>query len=147
MRLVSLTKRTQKLPPMIWKRSYPNMEKNFQLTTVRKAMNVFASSINVGRFLHPISSSWMFWPQKTAFLQEEIIKNILSNHTAYLSKPSLKKLFIDWIQKFSDKIESLTLTEKIHNLGYDVKEYYLKKSKKLFHHWIMRTNYHTLIMP
>lgn len=72
--------------------------------------------------------------KKTAFLQEEIIKNILSNHTAYLSKPSLKKLFIDWIQKFSDKIESLTLTEKIHNLGYDVKEYYLKKSKKLFHH-------------
>ena len=69
--------------------------------------------------------------KKTAFLQEEIIKNILSNHTAYLSKPSLKKLFIDWIQKFSDKIESLTLTEKIHNLGYDVKEYYLKKVQEV----------------
>lgn len=68
---------------------------------------------------------------KPASLQKEIIKTIFTNHTAYLSKPSLKKLFIDWIQNLSDKVESLTLTENIHNLGYDVKEYYLKKVQEV----------------
>ncbi len=64
---------------------------------------------------------------KTYNLQREIISNILANHSSFLSKGSLKILFIDWIQKLSECKESLNLFEKIHLLGYNVKDEYLKK--------------------
>lgn len=66
---------------------------------------------------------------KANSLQNEIIKNILTKHTSFLSKDSLRTLFVDWVQNLSDNKECLSLLEKIHLLGYDVKNEYLKTFK------------------
>lgn len=61
-------------------------------------------------------------------LRDALVNEILQNHKTYLSSTTLYKDFTKWLYDSFDGEQSLGLLEKVHGLGYDVKEYYTQKT-------------------
>ena len=61
-------------------------------------------------------------------LRDALVNEILQNHKTYLSSIEFCRDFTKWLYESFDGEQSLTLIEKVHALGYDVKEYYTQKT-------------------
>lgn len=65
---------------------------------------------------------------KDNVLRDALVNVILQKHKTYLSSTKLYRDFTKWLYDSFDGEQSLTLLEKVHDLGYDVKEYYTQKT-------------------
>lgn len=65
---------------------------------------------------------------KDITLRDALVNEILQNHKTYLSSTKLYKDFTKWLYDTFDGEGALSLLEKVHCLGYDVKEYYTQKT-------------------
>ena len=73
----------------------------------------------------------VFRSVKKADLKDAITNHIFNTHSTYFSNDEFLDGFLKWVMDTVDGEASLSLLEKLHNLGYKVEKYYTKKTHDL----------------
>ncbi len=73
----------------------------------------------------------VFHSVKKADLKNAITSHIFNTHSTYFSNDEFLDGFLKWVMDAVDGEASLSLLEKLHNLGYKVEKYYTQKTHDL----------------